>query len=150
MKLIAKERFTWLWIVLFFVGMSLVSVAAVSSAVTIGEHYGGGIVFYVDHTGQHGLIAAKADIPEKFNWVNAKRECEESMEGGYDDWVLPNKVQLNQLYLHKDVVGGFPEVIFWSSSESDAGHAWCQNVSNGNQYDYDKSFYDRVRAVRSF
>lgn len=29
---------------------------------TIGEHYGGGIVFYVYDNGQHGLIAAKEDL----------------------------------------------------------------------------------------
>lgn len=28
----------------------------------VGEKYGGGIVFYVDNSGQHGLIAATADI----------------------------------------------------------------------------------------
>ncbi len=29
----------------------------------IGEYYGGGIIFYVDGTGQHGLIAAASDMP---------------------------------------------------------------------------------------
>jgi hypothetical protein len=27
----------------------------------IGDHFGGGIIFYVDKTGQHGLIAARSD-----------------------------------------------------------------------------------------
>ncbi len=35
----------------------------------IGEHYGGGIVFYVDSTGQHGLIASPAD-QKKAKWYN--------------------------------------------------------------------------------
>lgn len=29
---------------------------------TIGEHYGGGIVFWVDSSGQHGLIASESDL----------------------------------------------------------------------------------------
>lgn len=27
----------------------------------IGQHYGGGIIFYIDNTGMHGLIAAESD-----------------------------------------------------------------------------------------
>jgi len=34
----------------------------------IGEHYGGGIVFYVYDNGQHGLIAATADQSNGINW----------------------------------------------------------------------------------
>jgi hypothetical protein len=37
---------------------------------TIGEYYGGGIVFYVYDNGQHGLIAAKADQGSAVVWTN--------------------------------------------------------------------------------
>jgi len=37
---------------------------------TIGESYGGGIVFYVYDGGQHGLIAATADQSTKMQWYN--------------------------------------------------------------------------------
>ena len=40
----------------------------------IGDHFGGGIVFYVDITGQHGLIAALSDLSDGvknyFPWNN--------------------------------------------------------------------------------
>lgn len=37
----------------------------------VGERYQGGIIFYVDDTGQHGLIAALADQGQQFNkWSN--------------------------------------------------------------------------------
>ena len=32
-----------------------------SSAFVIGQHYGGGIIFWIDGSGQHGLIAAESD-----------------------------------------------------------------------------------------
>ena len=35
---------------------------------TIGEHYGGGIIFYVDASGEHGLIAATADQSVSIRW----------------------------------------------------------------------------------
>lgn len=39
----------------------------------IGEHYQGGIVFFVDTTGQHGLIAAKRDASEgSVAWQNGE------------------------------------------------------------------------------
>ena len=37
---------------------------------TIGQNYGGGIIFYVDSTGQHGLIAAQTDIGGAIQWYN--------------------------------------------------------------------------------
>jgi len=35
---------------------------------TIGATYGGGIIFYIDKTGVHGLIAATADLMKKAEW----------------------------------------------------------------------------------
>lgn len=38
-------------------------------AIEVGDHYQGGIVFYVNHTGQHGLIAAPNDqTKKKVSW----------------------------------------------------------------------------------
>ncbi len=39
-------------------------------AIVIGQSYGGGIVFYVDSTGHHGLIAAKSDQSTSALWFN--------------------------------------------------------------------------------
>lgn len=42
----------------------------VNSAHYVGEHYGGGIVFYVEDDGQHGLIAALVDASTGSSWFN--------------------------------------------------------------------------------
>jgi len=34
----------------------------------IGDYTQGGIVFYVDETGEHGLVAAEEDLPEMYPW----------------------------------------------------------------------------------
>ena len=34
----------------------------------VGELFGGGIVFYVDHTGEHGLIASLDDLSDNVAW----------------------------------------------------------------------------------
>jgi len=36
----------------------------------IGELYGGGVVFWVDHTGQHGLVCSMIDISDSQPWSN--------------------------------------------------------------------------------
>lgn len=70
--------------------------------------------------------------------------------GGYNDWYLPSKDELNKLYLNRVAIGGFATDIYWGSSEGSASNAWHQYFTNGGQYDDDKSGLYRVRAVRAF
>ncbi len=37
---------------------------------TIGQSYGGGIIVYIDNSGQHGLIAAESDQSNAIQWYN--------------------------------------------------------------------------------
>ncbi|MFT3681497.1 MAG: DUF1566 domain-containing protein [Ferruginibacter sp.] len=46
-----------------------VSFATVSNF-AVGQTYGGGVIFYVDATGQHGLIAAASDQSRTLSWDN--------------------------------------------------------------------------------
>ncbi len=158
MKLLAKACFARLWIMLLFTSLSMVTVSAVSFSVSIGEQYRGGIVFYVDGTGQHGLVAANEDMRGHssgkdegyFTWSDAKAACNRLVSNGYSDWFLPNRWQLNQLYLRKDDVGGFADNYYWSSTEYGADYAWGQYFNNGAQNWGYKTNLDRVRAVRAF
>ena len=71
--------------------------------------------------------------------------------GGYNDWYLPSKDELNKLYLNRVAIGGFAVAGYWSSSEDGANNAWIQSFSNGNQsYNNKSSSFCRVRAVRAF
>jgi hypothetical protein len=69
---------------------------------------------------------------------------------GFDDWFLPSKDELNELYLNKAVVGGFANSRYWSSSEIALDLAWSQSFELGYQYLWDKSYSTKVRAVRAF
>ena len=80
----------------------------------------------------------------------AAQLCNDLTEGGYDDWFLPSKDELNKLYLNKGTIGGFADYYYWSSSEYDAYYAWSQNSLNGLQYSNLKHYTYRVRAVRAF
>jgi hypothetical protein len=87
------------------------------------------------------------------NQEGAARLCGDLVLGGYNDWYLPCKDELNQLYLNRVAIGGFVTVYYgyWSSTESSSTNAWHQNFLDGNQYTEDKGYsYGRVRAVRAF
>ena len=80
----------------------------------------------------------------------AARLCGDLSEGGYSDWYLPSKNELNKLYLNKTAIGGFADYVYWSSTESDTFGAWGQDFTDGTSNFYSKSSNPRVRAIRSF
>jgi hypothetical protein len=151
----------------------------------IGDHVHGGIVFYIDESGQHGLVAATEDQSEGTPWSNgnlnvanpvrndgigigrnntdfiiatlgrhdyAANICAIYVGGGFADWYLPSKYELNLLYIRRSRVGGFASVNYWSSSEANYGEGFAssQNFDNGNQRLDPKAFKYRVRAIRAF
>jgi len=82
----------------------------------------------------------------------AAQLCNELTVGGYNDWFLPSKDELYEIWtsLFLEGVGGFAGNYYWSSSGNDTNLAWGQYFYNGGwYYDY-KSSYNYVRAVRAF
>lgn len=79
--------------------------------------------------------------------------CDNLTEGGYDDWFLPSKDELNKLYFNKVEIGGFADIIYWSSSQHTTYvfRAWYQNFGNDYQwFSFKRAFSYWVRAVRAF
>jgi hypothetical protein len=79
--------------------------------------------------------------------------CNQLNLNTYGDWYLPSKDDLNKLYLARTLItGGFSSGIYWSSSSASTTNAWCQDFSDGTQYNNrDKSintFF--VRPIRYF
>jgi len=76
--------------------------------------------------------------------------------GGYGDWYLPSRDELNYLYLNRAAIGGFDTTVnpyYWSSSEYSANRAiaaWAQGFDDGFQQPGYKHGTARVRAVRAF
>ena len=76
--------------------------------------------------------------------------------GNYTDWYLPNKVELNKLWLNSKLIGGFTtNGGYWSSEEIYASNtykffAWNQYFGNGNWLPAIKLDPAFVRAIRAF
>ena len=76
--------------------------------------------------------------------------------GGYTDWYLPSKDELNKLFINRTAIGGFATsietCIYWSSSEGDDENAWYQNFYDDYQtnYYFFKFYNYSVRAIRAF
>jgi hypothetical protein len=159
----------------------------------IGDQKFGGIFFYVYNFGQHGLVAARNDIPNDMPWVSrisdllrldlfskigsgsintglinmvysnrpadssyAAMACTLSSLDGFNDWYLPSKDELNELYKQRDVVGGFVQgdstnnFLYWSSTNSDTTTAWAQSFYDGVQVQENKRNGNNIRPIRSF
>ena len=172
--------------------LSWVNSNASPCGLAIGQTYQGGIIFYLDASGCHGLISAPTDQSTGIGWwngaftdtyasgsglfdgdgncyrirrsqgdcasCNAAELCLELSLGGYSDWYLPSKYELNLMYLNIGQgnalglgnVGGFANDYYWSSTEFDSNLAWLQFFFNGAQPSYAKGGSDYVRAVRAF
>lgn len=80
----------------------------------------------------------------------AARLCGDLTQGGYSDWYLPSKDELNKLYTNR-VILGMSGLFYWSSTEYDQNNAWYQNfVTDGSQTNVSKNSNVWVRAIRSF
>ena len=80
--------------------------------------------------------------------------CAQYIGGGFGDWYLPSKYELNLLYLQKAILGGFANTIYWSSTPTYPNMGvWVQDFAIGSQYTAavgpSQGAY-RVRAIRSF
>ena len=111
----------------------------------IGEKFGGGIVFFIDETGEHGLIAAPEDQASSIEWgcmgyhvgasflTDGKKNtalivqkcgrrtaamlCASLTEGGFSDWYLPSQSELNLLFQQANKIGNLSGGVYCSSTE---------------------------------
>ena len=166
-----------------------------NSALDIGDSHQGGIIFWLDGNGG-GLIAAPSDQSSDAEWGcfgtligtgtvigtgyqnttdieagcttygTAADICANLTLGGYSDWFLPSKDELNKMYLNIGQgnalglgnIGGFADDYYWSSTEEDyfnggnyGYNAWGQYffLDDGQDLGLKGSYYP-VRAVRAF
>jgi len=148
----------------------------------IGDTYQGGLVFYLDGSGGGLICSANVETASPWGCAGvttgatdtaigtgaqntidinaacttantAADRCRDKTTGGYNDWYLPSKDELNQLYINKSILPAFqPTGFYWSSSEISSTNAWWQkaNSAGGAQSSATKGNTQNVRAIRAF
>ena len=169
---------------------NMIGGAASVAPPAIGDYYQGGVIFYLDDSGGglicgvsdqssaawgcQGTEISGADgtaigtgAQNTIDIVNgcaisgtAADICANLSLNGYDDWFLPSKYELNEMYLNKAIIdstaianGGaaFCDlIVYWSSSENDSICAWVREFFTGGQGIFIKDQPHIFRAVRAF
>lgn len=144
----------------------------IAPTLVIGQSWGGGIIFYIDGTGQHGLIASANDQTGDWgcygtlitgadgsaigtgsqNTIDILAECSEAGiaaklcddldEGGYQDWYLPSYSELNELYINRASVGSFAQAYYWCSTEYTLWYAWTKQFYSSGTFRNDDKIHD--------
>lgn len=84
--------------------------------------------------------------------------CANLSLNGYDDWFLPSKDELDEMFLKigrgasapNTNIGEFSSSFYWSSSESGVSEAWGQFFGQGIQICNTKEQNELVRGIRAF
>jgi hypothetical protein len=122
----------------------------------IGASHAGGIIFYLDSTGQHGLVCAPINQNSTPYQVWANSICEDLILNGYSDWYLPdfNHFQLMYNNLHLQNIGQFTGnylPFYWTTTRCwNSAFALFDFWGAYMNCNYSGSSYFQVRAIRSF
>ena len=119
------------------------------SKLKIGDKFEDGIVFFLDKTGVHGLLADTVDI--ELPWAEAIKWCQSKGRG----WHLPTLIELDKLYQKKRYINIFTTQTRWSSEPESGGagpngKARCFYFGDGESSTAFKEYTLLVRAVRVF
>lgn len=147
---------------------------------TVGEQYQGGIIIYVDGTGQHGVICSNTSMVYQEKWDSkgttligangpgigegrantdkmysigtsaAANFCKSLDLNGYKDWYIPSQTELSLIYDNRLKIGGLTNLIYWSSTESSETKAWAFDFFTGFPTPSIKTNINVVRPVRVF
>jgi hypothetical protein len=109
---------------------------------------GGGFIFFVGNGSYSEITPALG----KGTWDEAVDMVKNHRGGGYTNWRLPSRIELDRAYqnLQKANLVDFGDDWFWSSSQTNVNYAWFQRFSDGYQVNNHKRSTGFVCAMRSF
>ncbi|MFN4975485.1 MAG: DUF1566 domain-containing protein [Bacteroidota bacterium] len=151
-----KITIAFVWMIISLISANL----AAAQRLKPGDSYQDGIIVTLIQKGEpgyekkvpHGLLVAKADWEKMVKWSEAIQIAKDFRAGGSDQWRVPNKEELELLYVNRQLVGGFQVGNYWTSlpSKEDANGAYVINFYNGYTYTEYRETPVHVRLIRKF
>ena len=135
--------------------------------ISIGDIHAGGIVFYIDATGEHGKVIQAKDIGEtqerkrnNMSWAEAVAAC----EAFGDAWYLPTVEEMKIVAMNLKTFAGqepydsnFKMSFYWSSTEVREGWVNCMDFQSGPRMGVNECTKEAgihggnlARAIRAF
>ncbi|MGE5457011.1 MAG: hypothetical protein ACM3RX_01510 [Methanococcaceae archaeon] len=120
----------------------------------IGQIYQGGIVFYVDCTGQHGLVCTQNDISTNgngayYNWDYGEID-------GYYGWYMPKLDEVSLIYQNLKLkgIGNLTDRPYWCGSLPESCYgiqcALVMNFIDGRVYSQNVGWPYPTRLIHGF
>ena len=112
------------------IALCMTACAALDGGNLVGP--AGGFVFYDkgDYSDGWRYLECAPDNAGTGTWNEAQKLCKDYRYGGYDDWELPSKAELEDLLAGGHGLNMFQNGVYWSSTEKDSSYAW--GIQNGD------------------
>ncbi|MCL2196381.1 MAG: DUF1566 domain-containing protein [Treponema sp.] len=110
---------------------------------------GGGIIFFVEGNSYMEVSRLLGD----YLWNDAVTTSSNFRGGGYNDWYLPSRSELNLIYqnLQRTGIANLGIQTYWSSTRGESNNtAWYQFNISGAQFEGKLNTAYSVRAIRAF
>jgi hypothetical protein len=125
----------------------------------IDKYYQWGL--YREHTftsakigeGKKNTQAILAQLVKGKEKDRAAQLCDSFSAGGFDDWFLPSRDELDALYKvmkGNNLLGGFKQNWYWTSTQEGKKNAYIIHMGSGKHDGTDKDHRNYIRPVRAF
>jgi hypothetical protein len=146
---------------IFFVdetGRHGLAAATLDQAASIKWAEGNFHITSATRVGVYGGLANTKDIVRiEENGSYAAKVAQSTTDGGFGDWHLPSLEELRLMYIQKNVIGGFTNANYWSSTEisgtpatEPSTTAFAKDFTSGAEAPLSKASNATVRAIRKF
>ena len=116
----------------------LVKKRKVFNGLSIGDYYGGGLIFSKNSNNYVIKVMATSHSSKLSGYYEAKNKCTTLILNGYSDWYLPNEVEFSAIARNNKIINSKGANAPKFFSEIKSGRYWIDALS-ANSYMYGRT-----------